>query len=832
MARAGVGSPRYLFLARVVAVVSIVATSGARLCLASPLRMIEGEYVITRPASSDTIGSQSLPDMMAFSDGVVELKESLGHDTHLVYAIPWSGSLSLLTRGSRKLVEVDAKDTTCAQLVRDGIAQECSPNYELRLSTTAPNDPSYSQLWGLSASTGIDAPRAWALSEGTRDVVVAVIDTGIDYTHPDLANNMWVNLQETPGNGIDDDANGYVDDIHGANTITSAASPGNPMDDNSHGTHVAGTIGAEGNNSIGVVGINQQVRLMALKFLDSDGSGNTSDAIKAIDYLVAMKNRGDVNVRVVNNSWGGGGFSSPLKAAIERANAAGIIFVAAAGNSNADLDSNPSYPASYEVSNIVSVAALTIGQQRASYSNYGATSVHLAAPGSGILSTTPGNTYSSFSGTSMAAPHVTGALALLLGYQSSLTNAQVVQRLLESGREIAGLVDPSTGVRLVSSKRTLDVARMLYNETAPLPGPDGATETCAYAVQTGNLLSGGTLDTAADSAPLVNTSDEGGFYPVELPFAFQFFSETITRVYLSPNGVIYKRSPSVADYNTRDRAPSNSIAALHADLIPRTGSQGIRVASSKEKVTVAWSSEVYSYPGMGVVTTRATLRPSGEVSVSVQFAETGSVGSLRRMVLGDPFSSPVMAPGAVMGIAGPTSANAFTVDLNSTLASLGIGSSSPVILGATYAPLCAPSHPGQDVGGPSDGDGGGGGGGIGGGIPDESATVSSVRVRRLRRGAGERSSTKFSGTLEGNGSDLFPLTVAVDRKRCEGRALIGLLNGRAQFGFEVPSGVSRLSVSTTGHRASVFLPSALSTGSRFSSQGHSKVCRSVLRSIR
>ena len=831
MAWAGVGSPRYVFLKRLVVVVMLVATSGSRLCSASSFRVLQGEYLITRPASPDTMGSQSLPDMMAFSEGVLALKENLGHGTYLVSAKPWSGSLSLLSSGPRKLVEADAKDTTCAQLIRDGIARECSPNYELRVLTTAPNDPSYSQLWGLSASTGIDAPRAWTLFEGTRDVVVAVIDTGIDYTHPDLANNMWVNPQETPGNGIDDDANGYVDDVYGANTITSAVNPGNPMDDNSHGSHVAGTIGAEGNNSIGVVGINQQVRLMALKFLDASGSGNTGDAIKAIDYLVAMKNRGDVNVRVVNNSWGGGGFSGPLKAAIERANAAGILFVAAAGNSNADNDSTPSYPASYEVSNIVSVAALTIAQQRASYSNYGATSVHLAAPGSEILSTTPGNTYSSFSGTSMAAPHVTGALALLLGYQSSLTNAQVVQRLLESGREIAGLVDPSTGVRLVSSKRTLDVARMLYNETAPVSAPDGGTETCAYAVQTGNLLSGGVLDTDGDSAPLVNTSDEGGFYPVELPFAFPFFSETITRVYLSPNGVIYKKSPSGADYTIRDRAPSNSIAALHVDLIPRTGSQGVRVAASKEKVTVVWSSEVYSYPGMGVVTTRATLRPSGEVSVSVEFAETGAVASLRRLVLGDPLSSPVMAPGAVMGIAGPTLVNAFTVDLNSTLTSIGIGSSSPVILGVTYSPLCVPSNPGQDVGGPSDGDGDGGGG-IGGGAPDERAAVSSVRLRRLRRGAAERSSTKFSGTLEGNGSDVFPLTVAVDRKLCQGRSLVSLLNGRVQFGVEVPSGVSRLSVSTAGHRASIFLPSALSMGSRFSARGHAKVCRSVLRSIR
>ncbi len=814
-------------LMRLAAALALGATGGARLCLAAPLRVFEGEYVITTPVSPDSLGARSSSDTVAFSGGIVEFKERLEHNTHLVSAKPWSGSLSLRSSNSRKLVDLDSKDPTCSHLIRDGIAQACSPNYELRVATVAPNDPSFSQLWGLSTATGIDAPRAWNLSQGSRDVVVAVIDTGIDYTHPDLAQNLWMNPQEIPGNGIDDDANGYVDDVYGVNTISGAPSPGDPMDDNSHGTHVAGTIGAEGNNSIGVVGINQQVRLMALKFLDAGGSGSTSDAIKAIDYLVAMKNRGDVNVRVVNNSWGGGGFSAPLKAAIERANAAGIIFVAAAGNSNSDLDASPSYPASYEVSNVVSVAAITMGQQRASYSNYGATSVHIAAPGSGILSTTPGNTYSTFSGTSMATPHVTGALGLLLGYQPSLTNAQVIQRLLESGREIPGLVDRVTGLRLVSSKRTLDVARMLYNETAPLAGPDAGTETCQYAVQTRDLFAGGALDTDADAAPLVNTSDEGGFYPLELPFAFQFFSETITRVYLSPNGVIYKRSPSGADYNTRDRAPSNSIAVLHTDLIPRTGAQGVRVASSKDKVTIVWSSEVYSYPGMGVVTSRATLRPNGEVSASVGFVETGGVGSLRRLVLGDPFSSPVMAPGAVMGIAGPTSANAFTVDLASTIASLGIGSSSPVLLGATYSPLCVPRYPDQDVGVPSDG-----GGGVGGGSPDESATVSAVRLRRLRRGATQRLPTKFSGSLEGSGSDVFRITVAIDRKQCEGLAAVSLIQGRAQFAVEVPWGVSRLSVSTAGHRATAFLPSALSTGSRLSVRGHARACRSVLRSLR
>lgn len=805
---------------------TVLAVVAPRALRAEPLRGFEGEYVIVRPQVASGLGVNSAPSSLDFSNGTVTVRESLGHDTHVVTLASVAGAQGLLSGEGRKVVDLDPKDETCERLVREGLAKACSPNFEVRVNAT-PNDPSFGSLWGLSAAQGIDAPRAWDLSTGSSSVIVAVIDTGIDYNHQDLANNMWTNPQEVAGNGIDDDSNGYIDDVYGVNTIAGAASPGNQFDDHGHGTHVGGTIGAEGNNGVGVVGVMQQVKLMGLKFLASNGSGSTGDAIKAIDYLVAMKERGDVPVRVVNNSWGGGGYSAPLKAAIERANDAGIIFVVAAGNSNSNTDANPSYPASYEVPNVVAVAAISSAQQKASFSNYGATSVHIAAPGVGILSTTPGNSYQSLNGTSMAAPHVTGALGLLFAYAPSLTNAQAVQRLYEAGREIPGLVNSSTGLRYVSTKRTLDVARMLHNETSPVPGADSGSETCAYAVQTSNLLLGGEIDTSADSAALVNNSDEGGYYALDLPFDFQLFSGTIRRLWVSPNGVLYKASPLGYDYTPRDRAPLDSIAAFHSDLTPRSGSQGVRVFSSKDKVTIAWSSEVYSYSGFGVVTTRASLLPSGEFSVSVQFSEVGSIGSLRRPVMGDPFSTPIAYPQAAMGISGPAPSNAYTVDLLSTLASLGISSSSDVILGARYTPLCSAGVPNQDPSPPEAAPGQGGGEG-GPGEP----SVRSVRLRRVSSGKQEARITRFNGSIRGSGSADFPVTVHLDRQECSGRSSVSMINGSGSFSVQVPSSVSRLGVSFGGYRASVFLPRALGGGSRLSARGRARACRAVLRTLR
>lgn len=327
------------------------------------------------------------------------------------------------------------------------------PDYEIRV-TAIPNDPSFSQLWGLNntGQTGgtpdvdIDAPEAWDINTGSGNTIVAVIDTGVDYLHPDLAANMWVNGDEIAGNSIDDDGNGYIDDIHGYDFFNN---DGNPMDDHNHGTHVAGTIGAVGNNGVGIAGVNWNVQIMALKFLGANGSGSVSDAIEAIEYAVAN------GATISSNSWGfNGNFSQPLYDAISSARDEDHIFVAAAGNGNAfgfgqDNDVNPFYPASLDLDNIVVVAATDHNDNRAIFSNFGAVSVDLAAPGVNIYSTTRNNTYSAFNGTSMATPHVSGVVALVRDLYPEWSYAQVISHLYASVDPIASMQDiTTTGGRL------------------------------------------------------------------------------------------------------------------------------------------------------------------------------------------------------------------------------------------------------------------------------------------------------------------------------------------------------------------------------------------------
>lgn len=295
-----------------------------------------------------------------------------------------------------------------------------APDFRVQLTAT-PNDTNYASQWALENSNDADIDAAQAWNYGTSSsVVVAVIDTGIDYNHVDLASNIWTNSREVAGNGVDDDRNGYTDDVRGWNFVSDN---NNPMDDNGHGTHVAGTIGAVGNNGIGVSGIAWSVKVMALKFMDSTGSGMLSDAVAAIDYARAN------GAKIINASWGGGGFSSALQTAITRFQNAGGIFVAAAGNESSNNATTASYPANY--SGVISVAASTSSDTLASFSNYG-TNVDIAAPGQNIFSTIPGNRYASYSGTSMASPHVAGALALLWGQAPSLTATQLVSLVMNN----------------------------------------------------------------------------------------------------------------------------------------------------------------------------------------------------------------------------------------------------------------------------------------------------------------------------------------------------------------------------------------------------------------
>jgi subtilisin family serine protease/subtilisin-like proprotein convertase family protein len=321
------------------------------------------------------------------------------------------------------------------------------PNYRVQL-LGQPNDPRFGDLWGLhntgqrsgTPDADIDAPEAWDNHTGNGSTIVAVIDTGVDYTHPDLAANMWINPGEIPGNGIDDDGNGFVDDIYGYDFVNNDS---NPMDDHYHGTHVAGTIGAVGNNGIGVAGVAWRVQIMALKFLDATGSGDLGAAIRAIDYAVAN------GATISNNSWAGGGFYQPLYNAIANAGASGHLFVAAAGNDNINTDQTPVYPASYNLPNIISVAATTRNDTRSGFSNYGVTTVDLGAPGSDILSTMPNNSYAYLSGTSMAAPHVAGVAALVQDLNPSWKHAEIKQQILATVDAIPAMAGITvTGGRL------------------------------------------------------------------------------------------------------------------------------------------------------------------------------------------------------------------------------------------------------------------------------------------------------------------------------------------------------------------------------------------------
>ncbi|QXO95517.1 S8 family serine peptidase [Methanospirillum purgamenti] len=331
-----------------------------------------------------------------------------------------------------------------------------------------PNDPGYSNLWGLQntgqapfyGTPGADmkAPLAWTKTTGSSGVTVAVIDTGVDYSHPDLAANIWQNSGESI-NGVDDDGNGYIDDVRGWNFVSKN---NDPMDDNGHGTHCAGTIAAVGNNGIGIAGVTWKTKIMPLKFLDSRGSGYTSDAISAILYANKM------GVPIISNSWSGTGYSQSLKDAIDASQA---VIICAAGNSGGSSEINPIYPAAYTSSNIISVAATNYHDALASFSNYGASSVDLAAPGVSIYSTTKSGGYSYLNGTSMAAPYVTGVAALLKSQSPSLTGAQIKSKILGSCDNLPSLSGKvATGGRLNAAK-ALGISTPTPTPTNPVPTP-------------------------------------------------------------------------------------------------------------------------------------------------------------------------------------------------------------------------------------------------------------------------------------------------------------------------------------------------------------------------
>ena len=441
-----------------------------------------GDTVSGQPPVAPDWSAEYAPDML-----LVGFKPSADKsEKSLLHAKMGAVSLHEYHRINAEVVAMDGSkglQTVAEEYLKSDAVAYVEPNYKV-YATRYPDDPRFDDLWAMEnigqsggiAGSDISAVDAWDILTGSDKVIVAVIDTGIDYRHPDLLENLWVNPNPTFG------------DVHGVRWTNGdgIVTNGDPWDDQGHGTHCAGTIGAVGDNGIGVVGVNWNVRLMALKFLTSSGSGYVADAVSALEYAI------DKGAHIASNSWGGNEYSQAMKDMIIVAEEAGLLFVAAAGNDSADNDTTPFYPASYTISGIVSVAAGDQKDEMASFSNYGATSVDLAAPGVAILSTTPNDNYGVKSGTSMATPHVAGAAALLLAMRPE-TPCDVLKTWLMDSVDVLPQWEGQTrtGGRL-NVQAALDMAGVSWLEMVPTQGVlnQGSNIDVAITVNTATMVDG------------------------------------------------------------------------------------------------------------------------------------------------------------------------------------------------------------------------------------------------------------------------------------------------------------------------------------------------------
>ena len=430
-------------------------TAITAIVFASCSKDLQETAVIDKASSSASIGNaineQKLADKFVPNELLVKFKKGSSSDARLNALSKINGKVSeqVLTKAMQSVGDDEGFFIVNTPLAvfeainkMKGVEIEyAEPNY-IYQHIAASNDPYFTNgsLWGMNTGNGSNAVTAWLNNTGSANVVIGIIDEGAMYNHTDLAGNIKNPLEYGGTAGVDDDGNGYVDDIYGWDFDGNNNSTFDGMDDD-HGTHVAGTIGARGGNGIGVAGVSWNVTMISAKFLGKRG-GTTANAVKAVDYFTNIKDdlaSAGYNLVATNNSWGGGGSSQALLAAITRANAKDILFIAAAGNDGSNNDASASYPSNYNVANVIAVASITSSGALSSFSNYGATSVDLGAPGSSIYSTLPARSgknvvsgYGSYSGTSMATPHVTGAAALYSASHPSATAAQIKSAILSS----------------------------------------------------------------------------------------------------------------------------------------------------------------------------------------------------------------------------------------------------------------------------------------------------------------------------------------------------------------------------------------------------------------
>lgn len=437
-----------------------------------PLIRVE-ETIIKNPST----GAEEITNRksMVADHLIIKLKDGVGEDA----------LQSLNSKYNAKILKKSLAPNTYIvqfQSVEPDTLPEMMKKYQAEVSTisyaepdyiesaqTLPNDPSFPVQWGLNnlgqdgwkPDADMDLPEAWNITTGSSDVIVGVIDSGIDFNHPDLAPNIWTNPGEIPNNGIDDDHNGFVDDVHGWDFVHNT---NNPFDDRYHGTVVSGVIGAKGNNQTGIAGVCWNVSIVPIKFLDNTGNGADSDAIDAIYYATRL------GVNLTNNSWGGGDYIQPMKEAIDDAGKHGILFVAAAGNSIANSDVNPIFPAAYDCENIISVAATDENDNLVWFSNYGPKTVDVGAPGIDIYTTYLDNQYRYYLGTSLAAPQVSGVCALIKSKFPGLTGSQLKNILLKSVDVLPALQGLCVSNGRVNAFNALQLAAKSYFLSGTLAG--------------------------------------------------------------------------------------------------------------------------------------------------------------------------------------------------------------------------------------------------------------------------------------------------------------------------------------------------------------------------